>query len=69
MWRAPGTSVVTLPLRTHERLARLVSEGVGPREIAVVLGLHMETVGRLRAQAVVRLRRAMGAGSAGQAGE
>ena len=48
------------PLPARERaVMRLVSEGVGPTEIAAMLGLHKETVGRLRAQAVVRLRRAM----------
>ena len=48
------------PLPARERdVMPLVSEGVGPTEIAAVLGLHEETVGRLRAQAVVPLRRAM----------
>ena len=48
------------PLPERERaVMRLVSNGVGPTEIAAVLGLHTATVGRLRVQAVVRLRRSM----------
>ena len=55
------------PLPERERdVMRLVSKGVGPTEIAVVLGLHKETVGRLRAQAVVRLRRKMRASGGGE---
>ena len=58
------------PLPDRERdVMRLVSKGVGPTEIAAVLGLHKETVGRLRAQAVVRLRREMRAAGAGGTGE
>ena len=54
------------PLPERERdVMRLVAKGVGPTEIAAVLGLHKETVGRLRTQAVVRLRRAMRAAGAG----
>ena len=52
--------LATLPER-ERAVMRLVSEGVGPTEIAAMLGLHKETVGRLLVQAVVRLRRAMGA--------
>ena len=58
------------PLPERERdVMRLVSEGVGPAEIAAALGLHKETVGRLRAQAVVRLRRKMRAAGAGEGRE
>ena len=59
------------PRDREGNVMRLVSQGVGPREIAAMLGLHKETVGRLRAQAVARLRRsirATGLGSLGSSG-
>ena len=48
-----------LPERERDVMRLMSTEGVEPTEIAAVLGLHKETVGRLRAQAVVRLRRSM----------